>query len=183
MAVVGGRGRGRGSGRGLGGCGYDRGHERGGRSSGRRDHNPNLTKVTYNADLLPDQSTVDHVNSSIAHKYITQNKIFVNKGTYNVMSKTKRHAVFQIREDLNKRKDPLAGIGKKRDSELAALHRSVLEMNTRMDNHYGPVLQMDDQYEGGGCYERQPDLGSSRSNKGQPGLVRQSRKKYKTDRT
>ena len=106
LSAVGGRGRG------CNGHGYgnDRGCRRGGRGRDRRAHNPNPTKVTHNADLLPDQAAVDNVKASIAHKYIIRNKIFVNKGMHREMSKPERHAVFQIRDALDRGKTRLLAL-------------------------------------------------------------------------
>ena len=82
------------------------------------------------------------------------------------MSATERHAVFQIRADLNAHKNPLGGINRKRISEVAALQRSVRELSARVGNY--PDNRTEDD-RGHGQY---PDKTDSRSNKNQPGLVR-----------
>ena len=159
---------GRGRGRGGRGRGNDRGRGRG-RGGRGRGPNPNPTNVTKCAELVPDQPAVDRVKASIAHRYITQNRIFVNEDQYNALTKAERQAVFQIRKDLSDKLDPLAGLGRARHSDLAAMHRSVQELSSRMDSHYGPAQHEDEFHQHG-----PPDAESSRSNKNQPGLVRQA---------
>ena len=44
------------------------------------------------------------------------------------MSAAERHAMFQIRADLKANKDPLGGASRKRNSEVAALQRSVQDL-------------------------------------------------------
>ena len=84
------------------------------------------------------------------------------------MKATERHAVFQIRADLKAHKNPLDGATRKRTSEVADLQRSVQELSARVNN-YPDNLTEDDC----GCGQY-PDETDSRSNKNQPGLVRQS---------
>jgi hypothetical protein len=81
--------------------------------------------VTKCAELVPDQQAVDKVKASIAHRFITKNRIFVDEGAYTGMTKAERQAVFQIRKSLSDRNDPLAGLAPARHSDLAAMHRSV----------------------------------------------------------
>ena len=54
-----------------------------------------------------DQDAVDRVKPSIIHRYVTGDRIFVGDHVYNKeMNATERHAVFQIRADLNAQKEP-----------------------------------------------------------------------------
>ena len=86
------------------------------------------------------------------------------------MTAAERHAVYQIRADLNANKDPPGKLGRKRTSEVAALQRTVEELSARV-GHY-PVNRTEyDHDRGQGQY---PDETDSCSNKNQPGLVRQS---------
>ena len=86
------------------------------------------------------------------------------------MNVTERHAVFQIMANLNAHKDPLGGASSKRNSVVAALQRSVRELSAHV-GHYPDNRTEDDHDRGSGQY---PDKTDSRSNKNQPGLVRQS---------
>ena len=113
---------------------------------------------------------------NIVHCHITGDRIFVDDGTYNnQMDATERHAVFHIRADLKAHKDPLVRNTRKHTSEVAALQRSVRELSARVNNF--PDNRSEDD-RGRGQY---PDENDSRSNKKQPGLVRQSysEKKHK----
>ena len=70
---------------------------------------------------------------SIVHRHVTGDRIFVDDNTYwNLMDATERHAVYQIRVDLNANKDPLGKVGRKRTSEVAALQRTVEELSARV---------------------------------------------------
>ena len=86
------------------------------------------------------------------------------------MTAAERHAVYQIRADLNSNKDPLGKLGRKRTSEVAALQRTVEDISTCVGHYPGNRTEY---YHdpGQGQY---PDKTDSRSNKNQPGLVRQS---------
>ena len=86
------------------------------------------------------------------------------------MNATERHAVYQIRVDLKNGKDPLGAVGLKRTSEVAALQRTVEELSARV-GHYPDNRAEYDRDRDQGQY---PDETDSRSNKNQPGLVRQS---------
>ena len=87
-----------------------------------------------------------------------------------MMNATERHAVYQIRVDLNNGKDPLSAMGHKRTSEVAALQRTVEELSACV-GHYSDSRAEYDRDRDQGQY---PDKTDSRSNKNQPGLVRQS---------
>ena len=78
--------------------------------------------------------------------------------------------VYQIRVDLKANKDPLGKVGRKRTSEVAALQRTVEELSARVV-HYPDNRAEYDRDRDQGQY---PDKTDSRSNKNQPGLVRQS---------
>ena len=84
------------------------------------------------------------------------------------MNSTECHAMFQIRADLKADKSPLGGITRKRTSEVADLQRSVREISACVDNY--PDNCSEDNH-GRVQYPIETD---SRSNKNQPGLVRQS---------
>ena len=86
------------------------------------------------------------------------------------MSASERHSMFQIRAYLKANKYPLGGASRKRNSEVAALQRSVRELSAHV-GHYPGNRTEDDHDRGRGQY---PDETDSRSNKNQPGLVRQS---------
>ena len=86
------------------------------------------------------------------------------------MSAAERHDVFQIRADLKANKEPLGGASRKRNSEVAALQRSVRELSAHV-GHYPVNRTEDDHDHGRGQY---PDKTYSLSNKNQPGLVCQS---------
>ena len=86
------------------------------------------------------------------------------------MTAAERHAVYQIRADLNANKDPLVKLVRKRTSEVAALQRTVEELSARV-GHYTVNRTEYDHDRGQGQYPGKTD---SRSNKNQPGLVRQS---------
>ena len=86
------------------------------------------------------------------------------------MTVAERHAVFQIRANLNANKDPLGKLGRKRTSEVAALRRTVEELSARIGHYPSNCTEYDHD-----CGQVQyPDETDSRSNKNQPGLVRQS---------
>ena len=105
----------------------------------------------------------------IVHRHVTGDSIFVDDDTYNnQMNAIECYAVFQIRADLRANKDPLGRNTRKHTSEVAALQRSVREISARVDNF--PDNRSEDD-RGRGQY---PDETDSRSNKNQPGLVRQS---------
>ena len=180
VSVMGrGRGRGPGTGRGgrngragrdgRGGRGYDSGRGHGGRGNNhlrRSDCIP--SKTTFIPKNCPEQNAVDRAKSSIVNRYITGDRIFFGDHVYNTeMNATKRHAMFQIRDDLKAHKDPLGGANRKRNSEVAAMQRSVRELSACVDNY--PDNRTEDDC-GRGQY---PDETDSRSNKNQPGLVRQ----------
>ena len=108
---------------------------------------------------------------SIVHRHVTGDRIFVDDNTYrNLMDATERHAVYQIRVDLKANKYPLSTVGRKHTSEVAALQRTVEELSARV-RHYPDNRAEYDRNRGQGQY---PDETYSRSNKNQPGLVRQS---------
>ena len=86
------------------------------------------------------------------------------------MDATERHDVYQIRVDLKANKDPLSTVGRKRTSEVAALQRTVEELSARVSHYPGNRTEYDHN-RGQGRYPNETD---SRSNKNQPGLVRQS---------
>ena len=157
---------------GQGGRGKDSGRGHGGRGSDqnrRSDRTPNAH--TFRPDKFPDQDAVDRVKPSIVHRHVTGDRIFVDDNTYrNLMNATERHAVYQIRVDLKNNKDPLSTIGCKRTSEVAALQRTVEELSARV-GHYSDNRAEYDRDRDQGQY---PDETGSRSNKNQPGLVRQS---------
>ena len=48
------------------------------------------------------------------------------------MTAAERHAVYQIRSNLNANKDPLGKLGRKRTSKVAALQRTVEELSARV---------------------------------------------------
>ena len=86
------------------------------------------------------------------------------------MTATERHAVYQIRVDLKANKEPLEKSVRKRISKVAALQRTVQELSDHV-SHYPGNRTEDNNDRGQGQY---PDKTDSRSNKNQPGLVRQS---------
>ena len=86
------------------------------------------------------------------------------------MTAVERHAVYQIRVDLKANKDPLGKVSRKRTSEVAALQSTVGELSDRVV-HYPGNRTENDHGRGQGQY---PDETYRRSNKNQPGLVRQS---------
>ena len=86
------------------------------------------------------------------------------------MNAAERHAVYQIRADLNANKDPLGKSGRKRTSKVAALQRTVEDLSACVGHYPGNRTEYDND-RGQGQY---PDKTDSRSNKNQPGLVRQS---------
>ena len=123
-----------------------------------------------------DQDAVDRVKPNIVHRHVTGNMIFVDDNTYNnLMGTTECHDVFQIRADLRANKDPLGRNNRKRTSKVAALQRSVWELSACVENF--PDNRSEDDRD----YGQYPDEADSRSNKNQPGLVRQyySEKKHK----
>ena len=76
------------------------------------------------------------MKGNIVRRHVTDKRIFVDDDTYkNLMNATERHAVYQIRVDLKKGKDPLSAMGRKRTSEVAALQRTVEELSARV-GHY-----------------------------------------------
>ena len=85
-----------------------------------------------------------------------------------MMDATERHAVLHIRADLRANKDPLGRNNRKHTSEVAALQRPVRELSARVDN------LPDNRSEDDRCRGQYNDKADSRSNKNQPGLVRQS---------
>ena len=107
----------------------------------------------------------------IIHRHVTGNRIFIDDNTYrNLMDATERHAVYQIRVDLKSNKDPLGKSGRKRFSKVEALQRTLKELSAHV-SHYPGNRTENDNGRGQGQY---PDGNDSRSNKNQPGLVRQS---------
>ena len=48
------------------------------------------------------------------------------------MTAAERHAVYQIRIDLKANKDPLGRASRKRNSEVAALQRTVQELSAHV---------------------------------------------------
>ena len=86
------------------------------------------------------------------------------------MTAAESHDVYQIRADLNANKDPLGKLGRKRNSEVAALQHTVQELSSHV-GHYPGNLTENKNYRGQGQY---PDETDSLSNKNQPGLVCQS---------
>ena len=86
------------------------------------------------------------------------------------MTAVERHAVYQIRVDLKANKDPLGKVGRKRTSEVAALQHTVEELSARVGHYPGNRTE----YDHGGGQGKYPEETDSRSNKNQPGLVRQS---------
>ena len=86
------------------------------------------------------------------------------------MTAAERHAMYQIRVDLKANKDPLGRASRKRNSEVAALQRTVQELSAHVGHYHGNHTE-NDHDRGRGQY---PDKTDSRSNKNQPGIVRQS---------
>ena len=86
------------------------------------------------------------------------------------MDATECHTVYQIRVDLKAKKDPLGKSGRKRTSKVVALQRTVQELSAHVGHYPGNRTENDNGL-GQGQY---PDKTDSRSNKNQPGLVRQS---------
>ena len=80
------------------------------------------------------------------------------------MDVTDYYAVFHIRADMRANKEPLGRNDRKRTSEVAALQRSVRELNARVDN-FPDNRSKDDRFCG-----QYPDESDSRSNKNQPGI-------------
>ena len=174
-----GGGRGRGTDRrgregrgGRGGRGYDSGRGHGGRGNNqnrRSDRTPSAH--TFRIDKCPDQDDVDRVKPSIVHHHVTSNRIFVDDNTYrNLMDANERHAMYPIRVDLKAKKDPLGKSGRKRTSEVAALHRTVQELSAHIGHYPGNRTENGNNH-GQGQYPFKTD---SHSNKNQPGLFRQS---------
>ena len=169
-----GRGRGRGLGTdrggrdgpagrdGHGGRGFDSSCGHGGRDNdrGRRDDRiPSST--TFRPENCPDQDAADRVKPSIVNRYVTGNRIFVDDCAYNKeMNATERHAVFQIRDDLNAHKNPLVEVTRKRTSEVAALQCFVRELSTRVSNY--PDNRTEDD-RGRGQYPDETDSCSNKS--------------------
>ena len=154
------------SGCGHGGCGNDRGR--------RGDFSPNPNSPnqhTFSPDKCPDQDNVDRAKPGIVNRYVTGNRIFVGDHVYNSeMTAAKCHAVYKTRAYLNANKDPMGKLGSKHTSEVAALQRTVEELSARGGHYPGNRTEYDHD-RGQGQY---PDKTDSRSNKNQPGLVRQS---------
>ena len=162
--------RGRGTGRdGRGGRGFDSGRGRGGRGNDRGGRGDRVSSsTTFRPETCPDQDTVDRVKPNIVHRHVTGDRIFVDDNTYrNLMDATERHAVLQIRADLRANKDSLGRNNRKRTSEVAALQRYVRELSAGVENF------PDNRSEDNRCRGKYPDEADSRSNKNQPGLVRQ----------
>ena len=128
-------GRGYDSGRGHGGCGNDRGRH--------GDRTPSTH--TFRTDRCPDQEAVDRAKPGIGSQYVTGDRIFVGDKEYNSeMTAAERHAVFQIRANLKANKDPLGRSSRKRNSEVAALQRSVRDLSAHV-GHY-PGTRTEDDY-------------------------------------
>ena len=53
------------------------------------------------------------------------------------MNAAERHAVYQIRADLNANKDPLGKSGRKRTSEVADLQRTVEDLSVCVSHYPG----------------------------------------------
>ena len=66
-------------------------------------------------------------------------------------------------------KDPLVKLGRKHTSEVAALQCTVEDLSARVGHYPGNRTEYD--HDRGQC--QYPDETDSRSNKNQPGLVRQ----------
>ena len=178
-AMVRGGGSGRGTDRGgreghgeRGGRGYDSGRGHKGRGNNQirlSDRTP--SSHTFRPDRCPDQEAFDRVNPSIVHRHVTGDRIFVDDNTYqNLMDATERHAVYQIRVDLKSNKDPLGKSGRKRTSEVVTLQRTVQELSANVGHYPGNCTENDNNH----GQVQYPDETDSRSNKNQPGLVRQS---------
>ena len=122
-----------------GGRGYDNGRGHGGRGNNqniRSDRTPSAH--TFRPDKCPDQDAVDRVKTSIVHRHVTGNRIFVDDNTYrNLMDATERYAVYYIRVDLKANKDPLGKSGRKRTSEVAALQHTVQELSAHVGHYPG----------------------------------------------
>ena len=72
------------------------------------------------------------------------------------MSPAERHAVFQVRADLKANKDPLGGASRKRNSEVAALQRSVQDLSAHV-GHYPGNCTEDNHDHGRGQYPDKTD--------------------------
>ena len=154
-----GGGRGRGTGRGgrdgrtgrdgRGGRGYDSGRGHGGRGNDRGRRSDRISSsTTFRPENCPDQDAVDRAKPSIVNRYVTGDRIFVGDHVYNKeMNATERHAVFQIRADLNAHKNPLGEATRKRTSEVAALQRTVRELSAHV-GHYPDDRTEDDRGRG-----------------------------------
>ena len=86
------------------------------------------------------------------------------------MTAAERHSVYQIRVELKANKNPLGRASRKRNSEVAALQRTVQELSAHVGHYPGNCTEKDNN-RGQGQY---PDETDRRSNKNQPGLVLQS---------
>ena len=108
---------------------------------------------------------------SIVQRHVTGDRIFVDDNTYrNLMDATERHAVYQIRVDLKANTDLLGKSGRKRTSNVAAMQLTVQELSACVRHYPGNRPENNnDRVQG-----QYPDKTDSRSNKNQPGLVRQS---------
>ena len=173
-----GGGRGRGTDRGgrdgragRGGRGYDSGRGHGGRGNARgRRGDCSSSSHNFRTGKCPDQVAVDHAKPGIVNRYVTGDRIFVGDKEYkSEMTAAERHAVYQIRVDLKANKDSLGIASRKRNSEVAALQRTVQELSAHV-GHYPGNRTENDHDRGQGQY---PDKTDSRSNKNQPRLVRQ----------
>ena len=142
---------------------------RGNDQNRRSDRTPDTH--TFRPYICPDQDYVDRVKPNIVRRHVTGERIFVDDHTNRtLMNATERHAVYQIRVNLKANKVPLSTVGRKRTSEVAALQRTVEELSARV-GYYPDNPAEYDRDRGQGQY---PDETDSRSNKNQPGLVRQS---------
>ena len=117
-----------------GGCGYDsgRGHRGRGNDRGRRGDRSSSSH-TFRPDKCLDQEAVDRAKPGIVSRYVTGDRIFVGDKEYNSeMTAAERRAVYQIRVDLKANKDLLVRASRKRNSEVAALQRTVQELSAHV---------------------------------------------------
>ena len=156
---------------GRGGQRYDSGRRHRGRGNDRdRRGDCSPSSHNYRPDKCTHQDTVDRAKPDIVNRYVTGNRIFVGDHVYNSeMTAVERHAVYQIRAELKANKDPLGKVGRKHTSKVAALQRTVEELSARVGHYPGNHTEYD--HDCGQC--QYPDKTDSRSNKNQPGLVRQ----------
>ena len=136
---------------GRGGHGYESGCGHGGRGNDRGRRGDCIPSTTnFRPNRCSDQEAVDRAKPSIVSRYVTGDRIFVGDQVYNSeMNAIERHAVFQIRVDLKAHKDPLGGASRKRNSEVAALQRSVRELSAHV-GHYPDNRTEDDHDRGRG---------------------------------